>query len=337
MTVHPLFYGSLTRVADLESRDFEIEPVGRDAWDEGDFVVGEVVPPNSPLSRVELPNGRLIDLVEGDAVVGAFGRRMATLEAVGDWRQIGPDGSMEALTGAGLFGKASFTSYFIGPLMRLSYRGHVIMDGRKSRMSDFVPDVELRPYNVPTLLVIGTSMSSGKTTSAKIIVRRLREHGFRVVGAKLTGAGRYRDILAMYDAGAQSIFDFVDVGLPSSIMDPEEFRPKVRAMLSLIANADPDVAVIEAGASPLEPYNGGVVLEELGGSVRFTLLCAYDPYAVVGVMQGFGFRPDLVSGIATSTSAGVSIVEQLAGVKALDLLDSDSMPELDRMLEKAFA
>ena len=38
--------------------------------------------------------------------VGAFGKRAATLEATGDWAAIGDDGSMEALTGAGLFGKA---------------------------------------------------------------------------------------------------------------------------------------------------------------------------------------------------------------------------------------
>ena len=34
-----------------------------------------------------------------------------------------------------------------------------------------------------------------------------------VIGTKLTGAGRYRDILAMRDAGADYIFDFVDAGL----------------------------------------------------------------------------------------------------------------------------
>ena len=45
-----------------------------------------------------------------------------------------------------------------------------------------------------------------------------------VIGTKLTGAGRYRDILAMQDAGADYIFDFVDAGLPSTVVSEREYR-----------------------------------------------------------------------------------------------------------------
>jgi len=61
-------------------------------------------------------------------------------------------------------------------------------------------------------------------------------------------------------------------------------------------------------------------------------LCASDPYAVVGVMKGFGFTPDLVSGVATSTSAGVNVIHQLAGTPALNLLDVASHVKLDQLL-----
>jgi hypothetical protein len=40
-------------------------------------------------------------------------------------------------------------------------------------------------YDVPTILIIGTSMSAGKTTSAKVVVRQLKRAGYRVAGAKL--------------------------------------------------------------------------------------------------------------------------------------------------------
>jgi hypothetical protein len=90
--------------------------------------------------------------------------------------------------------------------------------------------------------------------------------------------------------------------------------------------------VAEAGASPLEPYHGDLAVAELGKLIRCTVLCAYDPYAVVGVMKGFGFDPDLVAGVATSTSAGVNVIRQLAGTSALNLLDSSSHRELDQIL-----
>ncbi len=152
------------------------------------------------------------------------------------------------------------------------------------------------------------------------------------MGAKITGAARYRDILSMHDSGADRIVDFVDAGLPSSITDADTYRRAARTMLSLIDAAGADIAVVEAGASPLEPYNGEIALEELGDAVRFSILCASDPYAVAGVVQGFGFMPNLVAGLATATPAGTALVRRLAEVPALDLLDPASVPELVSML-----
>ena len=59
----------------------------------------------SRLSQIELTSGRMVEVVEGDLIVGAFGVRYATLEAVGGWQGIGHDRMMEALTGAGLLGR----------------------------------------------------------------------------------------------------------------------------------------------------------------------------------------------------------------------------------------
>ena len=69
----------------------------------------------------------------------------------------------------------------------------------------------------------------------------------------------------------------------------------------------------------------------------FTVLCASDPYAVVGVMNGFDIKPDLVGGIATSTIAGEELVEKLSGAKALNLLDPRSIPQLRHLLRRALA
>ena len=55
--------------------------------------------------------------------------------------------------------------------------------------------------------------------------------------------------------------------------------------------------------------------------MRCTVLSASDPYAVTGVTSAFGNRPDLVTGLATSTPAGIELVEKLSGIKALNVLD----------------
>ncbi len=202
-------------------------------------------------------------------------------------------------------------------------------------MRDFVPSPPERPFRLPTVLLIGTSMSAGKTTAAKAIVRLLDQAGLRVVGAKLAGAGRYRDVLEMEDAGAQYIFDFVDAGLPSTAVPENEYRAALRDLLACIAGTDADVVVAEVGASPLEPYNGEVAVEELDPNVRCTVLSASDPYAVTGMIMSFGHRPDLVTGLSTSTEAGVELVEKLSGIKALNVMDPDALPELRDLLKVA--
>lgn len=259
-----------------------------------------------------------------DLVVGALGERYATLEATGSWKEVEEDGIMHLLTGGGLLGKCTSKSAFLPNLIELEYNGHVLRDGEIIKMDDFVKEAMYSKFNIPVILLVGTSMSAGKTTVARIIVNILKRAGLNIVAGKLTGASRFRDILSLKDVGANHIFDFVDMGMPSSIFPREKFRKKLIQLLSRINEVNADVAVIELGASPLEPYNGDVAFEELKASVKCIVLCASDPYAVYGVMKSFDLIPDLVSGIATNTLAGAELIEKLCEVKALNLIDPDT-------------
>ncbi len=327
-------FASLTRISNLPEISFSVAPLPRAQWSTGDYVVAVANHPRG-LSAIELANGRMIEVAEGDLVVGAFGQRCATLEAVGDWRAIAGDLQMEALTPAGLFGKVTSKSAFLPPLLSLTYRGHVMVNGVKVAMRDFVTPRPRLPFTLPVVLVVGTSMSAGKTMTARLAIRLLKEAGLKVIGAKLTGAGRYRDILSMKDAGADLIFDFVDVGLPSTVGPAEEYREALNRLLTMVAEADADVLVAEAGASPLEPYNGAIAIAEIEPNVRCMVLCASDPYAVAGLISAFSKRPDLVAGAAANTEAGIALVEKLCDIKALDLLDKRSIPEMRALLKRA--
>jgi hypothetical protein len=214
----------------------------------------------------------------------------------------------------------------------LRYRGHAVRGEHVCRMRDFAIPPAAADLLGPVVLIIGTSMDAGKTIAATVIVRELAGMGLRVAGTKLTGVGRYKDLLAMSDAGADPIVDFVDAGLPSTVMSADEYEPALRAILGRLAESDPDVVVVEAGASPLEPYNGETAVRLLRDLRRFTVLCASDPYAVVGVIGAFDVMPDLVSGRATSTEAATDLLARLCPVPALNLLDPGSRPALRRLL-----
>ena len=92
--------------------------------------------------------------------------------------------------------------------------------------------------------------------------------------------------------------------------------------------------MIEIGASPLEPYNGKAAIESIEDSIRCMILCASDPYAALGVMEAYGAKPDIVSGLATSTYAGIALIEKLCKVTALNLIDTQTTPKLRAILKR---
>ncbi len=327
--------GSLTRIADLPEWPFPHEPIDRSEWEAGDYVVAEVIPHDFEDEGFELDNGRQVQPTGGDLLVGAFARRCATLEATGSFEEIGEDCVMDCLTEAGCFGKATSRSRFSKPIMPVRYLGHVLVDGRKRNMRDFVPEPPDAPFDVPVVLVVGTSMSAGKTYSARVAVRELKKLGHTVVAAKLTGAGRWHDTLTMGDAGADHTFDFVDAGLPTSVCPEEEYREAIGGLLRRMGATGASVAVIEAGASPLEPYNGGTLVKMLDEHVAFTILAASDPYAVAGIQEGWKRTFDLVTGPTANTTAGARLVHELVGLPALDILDQATHGSVRQRLEEA--
>jgi len=328
-------YGSLARIADFQNSNFEVTALDRSEWASGDYVEGEVIGQWSPLYQIEDRSGHIVKVEFGDWVIGALGNRAATLEGVGSWADITADGQMNTMTSAGLLGLyTSFSTLFPDPLT-LTYRGHLCREGRKVRMSDFAMRADTHQFSVPTLLLVGTSMSAGKTTTGRRVCKELDRAGLFVIGAKLTGAGRYRDILSFLKTGAREIYDFVDVGLPSTVVPESEYRAAIRPLLNHINNRKPDLLVAEAGASPLEPYNGEAMMDELGDNVVCTILCASDPYAVLGVQKAFGLTPDLVTGPATTTSAAVDLVKKLTGLRGINIIDpAAKLPFREFLMEK---
>ena len=182
------FLSSVTRISDLHDQPFEVAPLPREQWANAQYIVGRVTGAPSALYQLERTDGRLISLLEGDLMLGALGKRTATLEGVGDWEAIGADGELHALTSAGLFGKVTSSSPLLPRLMSLDYVGHVMRGKKALSMSGFVKPVAPQPLTAPVILLVGTSMSAGKTTTGRLIIHELKKSGLRIVGAKFTGA-----------------------------------------------------------------------------------------------------------------------------------------------------
>lgn len=96
------------------------------------------------------------------------------------------------------------------------------------------------------ILSIGSSMDSGKTTTAAHMVRGFKNAGFRTGFIKLTGTVYTKDCDLAYDNGADIVADFSDLGYPSTYMCTEhELLDIFETLLSKINAQDLDFVVME--------------------------------------------------------------------------------------------
>jgi hypothetical protein len=158
--------------------------------------------------------------------------------------------------------------------------------------------------------------------------------GFRdSTSLRRTGAGRYRDVLSMKDAGADLIFDFVDVGLPSTVGPADEYREALR---NTPDDDDGDggggggslaAGVVQRG----DGDRGDRIQRALQGVMRLRSLRGRGSNQRVPQAA----RPG--TGAAASTEAGIALVEKLCDIKALDLLDKARRPTCARSLIASLA
>jgi hypothetical protein len=181
----------------------------------GDVIIGEVTSVGWHHELEEL-NGRYVELFEGDLIVTVLGNRYATSE-FGGRVPASLKRRLELLNAGGVSGR------FTGKNINASYPtvfkplGYLISgSGKVANISNYTFQEKKIKKDVPIVLVLGSGMDAGKTTTAMSIIRALKFHGKRVKAGKLTGTSRMKDINGMKDAGALGVLDHVDAGFPST-------------------------------------------------------------------------------------------------------------------------
>jgi hypothetical protein len=166
--------------------------------------------------RLELSNGRKAILFPGDEIVLCYGNRYAPdqFEAV-----IPADLSPCSMAAAGGIAAQVLSKHAkmkmptaITPIGLLGDK-----QGKRINIADWaLPSTTYIGQRPCTIGVVGTSMNSGKSTTAANFIKGLVNAGLKVGAAKITGTGAGNDIWLMRDAGASLVLDFTSVGFPST-------------------------------------------------------------------------------------------------------------------------
>lgn len=297
---------------------------------EGSVVAVRVMSSKSTYDRLELPSGRMSKVKRGDVAAVALGHRKGLFGYSGYLpERVSVGDRLHLLNLGGVLGVCDgvnpdlgepFVCEVLGQVLHFPYLGERIGVPAHIRQGALPMDEPFDLRGVPVVVVVGSSMSAGKTGAACAMVQSFVHGGLRVAAGKATGVSLRRDILSMGDAGADRTLIFTDFGI---VTTTQESAPSAaRAILTGLAKDGPDVIVLELGDGLLGLYGVAGILDDpdLRAAFRVVVLAASDPVAAWGgvhlLRDRHGLETAVVTGPATDNSAGTRLVRAQTGVAA---------------------
>lgn len=298
----------------------------------GDVAVFEVLTIGKH-TTIQGDSKRNIKILPGDKIMAAFGTRYATEQFEG----YVPDHVNQPLQILGAGGTvgvlASMHNKFqnVGPT-ELKFYGLV-----KDQFNKVVNTKRLKQQQMLTfsgsaasatnvILSLGSSMDSGKTTTAAYMIHGLKKAGFTVAFIKLTGTVYTKDCDLAYDLGADVSLDFSEFGFPSTYMcEEEELLDLYESLLSKVLPTRPDYVVMEI-ADGLYERETSMLLnnQRFIDSVDDVVFSAGDSLAAingVSILQTKGIFPVAVCGVLTASPLLTREVKQHTTVPVFTLED----------------
>jgi hypothetical protein len=302
-TIQGVKWSWATRALDAQ-RAYGLQDVTEQPPRAGDVVLVEVERIGYH-TRLTVAHDTRQRLYEGDRLVTVLGNRYATdaFEAIVDGVE-----QLHMLTGAGMVGTVVSKHQKMSAPTRLKCLGHLTdIDATRINLKSrqFRPTFSTSlPRN--TIMVIGSGMNSGKTTTAAKVTRALVARGVRVAACKLTGSVSERDLSELQSTGAHDVRDFSSYGFPSTYLAAKhEIIGLFHTMLTDINRANPDVVIMEVADGMLQRETA-MLLEDAG--VKRSLLgvllaatCAPSALFSVAQMERLGHELIGVSGCITSS------------------------------------
>lgn len=255
-------------------------------------------------SAITLTDNRKVRLYPDDLIVGVFGNRYATDAYEAEVR--GTEG-LSLLTAGGMVGTILSKSDSIQRPTEVEFVGYLDdTSGRRANLKEIMLRPPIMTGEAANLVVVvGTGMSTGKTTVMRKLIKGLSTAGMRVAALKLTGSVSPRDQDELKSADARLVLDFSDYGFPSTYLAPkQELMALLNLMLTDASAFDPNIVVMEIADGILERETAFLLAEPFFRSrVRALVLSADSSLSglyATKLLEEMGYNVSLVSGKMTS-------------------------------------
>ncbi|MCU0490537.1 MAG: DUF1611 domain-containing protein [Chloroflexaceae bacterium] len=298
----------------------------------GDILAAEIISLGKH-NTIETINGVTLNIFPGDRILGAFGYRYATDQYEGVVPDVWSE-MCDLLSVGGVCGEVRSAHSTIGAPTRLRILGALCTaQGQPLNLRTFArPAPKVLPSG-EVILVVGTSMNSGKTTTVGTLARSLSRVGFRVAAAKITGTAAGKDGRFFASCGANPVFDFTHCGLPSTAMlEREELEAIFTDLVSRTAATSPDYTILEI-ADGIFQRETRMLLESdvVRARVNHLFFAASDSLgAECGVrrLRADGWPLRAVAGLVAASPLASREVEDEVGVPCLSIAQLMNQPLL---------
>jgi hypothetical protein len=277
--------------------------------------------------NIELSTGRKSSLFVGDEIVVCYGNRYAPdyFEA-----KIPEDLSACHLVAGGGVAATVISQHerLMEPPTKIIPIGLLGDEqGRRINLKQFSSTKKFFSADKPkakTVAVFGTSMNSGKTTTAAYFIKGLVNAGFKVGAAKITGTGSGKDIWLMRDAGANPVLDFTYAGFPSTyLVQATEIERIFDVIYSNLLAQEVDMIVLEIADGLFQQETANLLASStFQDHVDGLLFASNSALGVFGGLQYLNQYPIPVlalSGLFTASPLAIQEVKHITNTPVFDL------------------
>ncbi len=275
----------------------------------GDVAVFEVLE-RGKHETVQSENKRNVAIFEGDMIMAAFADRYATSQFEG-YIPEKPTEILDILAGGGAVGIVKSKNWKLKDIepTKIKLIGYCCDESGKVLNTKFFNKKKTEfnghiPNNAKIILSIGSTMDSGKTTTAAHIARGLKMGGAKVAFMKFTGTCHTKDKDYVLDCGADIAIDFSDMGFPSTYMcDKKDLLDLYQSLLMLLEPEKPDYIVMEIADGLLERETNSLLRsKEFMNTIYSVIFSSGDSlsaYYGVELLAKWGIHVSFVSGMFT--------------------------------------
>ena len=297
----------------------------------GDLVLAQIVELGQH-HRLDLPQGRKAHLFLGEEVVVCYGNSY-----VPDQYEAVVPHSLEvcSLVSAGGIA-AKMLSYHDDMKMPTSIKPIGLLgdgNGDSINLDRFaLRDGGRLDYKRPfTIAVAESGLNSANTLSSAYLVRGLSRSGLSVGAARVTGTGTGNYTWHMKDAGATSVLDITDAGVPSTYLASSgDVKQVFSTLCSALYGSGQDVLVLEIAGGIFQKETANLLRSDVvKSSIDAILFAAGDSMGAVAGVKSLQEHSLPVVAITGSLTRSPLAVREVRAASDLPILDWEGLTGTD--------